>query len=61
MEIYYVNFLNKEKNFREDVKEFRGLNAQKNAINWCKKNFEKFDPDMIKLRPIKKQRVIKFK
>ncbi|MEW7292120.1 hypothetical protein [Aquimarina sp. 2304DJ70-9] len=57
MEIFYVNFLNKEKNFKEDIREFKGVNARKNAIDWCKENFEKFDLDMIKSREVKKTRI----
>ena len=48
MEMYYIEFLNKNKNFERDIKEFQGANALKNAIRWGKKNFYNFSIDMIK-------------
>ena len=46
----YIKFLNKDKNFKEDIKYFTGKNhfeADKKATKWAKKNLEKFHPDMI--------------
>ena len=41
----YIEFLNKEKGFKKDVKYFK---SYEEAVNWARKNFEKFNPDMIK-------------
>jgi hypothetical protein len=41
----YIDFLNKEKNFRQDRKYF---DSYAEAERWAKKTFERFDPDMIK-------------
>ena len=42
---YYIKFLNKDKNFTEDIKYFKTWNqAKKWAVT---DNFEKFHPDMI--------------
>lgn len=40
----YIDFLNKEKNFTRDRKEFLTYEA---AQKWALKNLEKFNPDMI--------------
>lgn len=41
----YIEFLNKEKNFKKDKKYF---NSYEEAVKWARDNFEKFHPDMIK-------------
>ena len=41
----YIDFLNKKKRFKQDRIKF---NSYENAVKWAKKNFEKFNPDMIK-------------
>lgn len=44
----YIEFLNKKKNFRSDVKRFTGANAFDQATIWGEKNLENFNVDMIK-------------
>ena len=41
----YIEFLNKDKGFKKDIKHF---NSYEKAVKWAKENFEKFNPDMIK-------------
>jgi hypothetical protein len=48
MEIVYIDFLNKDKRFRQDRKYFEGENAFNDAVNWAKKNLQRYDEDMIK-------------
>jgi len=43
----YIDFLNWEKNFKLDRVYFTTYEA---AVKWGKKNFEKFNPDMIKYK-----------
>ena len=43
----YIEFLNKEKGFKKDVKNFK---SYEEAVKWAKGNFEKFNPDMIKFK-----------
>lgn len=43
--ICYIEFLNKDKNFKRDRKEFESYEAAK---NWAFKNLEKFNQDYIK-------------
>lgn len=43
---YYVEYLNKAKNFMKDRKYFGSI---KNATIWGEKNIENFHPDMIKI------------
>ena len=43
----YIEFLNKEKGYKEDVKHF---NSYEEAVEWARKNFDKFDSDMIKYK-----------
>lgn len=40
----YIDYLNKDKNFKQDRKTFVDYDAAK---VWAFENFEKFDPDMI--------------
>ncbi len=40
----YIKYLNKKKGFKEDIIYFK---SDKEAIKWAKKNFEKFNIDMI--------------
>ena len=42
---YYIEFLNKEKGFKKDVKYF---SSEEEAAKWARETFEKFDPDMIR-------------
>lgn len=46
-ETIYIDFLNKEKGFKEDRKYF---NSYDMALKWSKVNFEKFNLDMIKYK-----------
>ncbi len=48
IDVYYIEFLNKDKNFQCDVKEFRGDNAEEDAKKWGKKNIERFHGDMLR-------------
>jgi hypothetical protein len=41
----YIDFLNKKKGFKQDRIKF---NSYEDAVKWARKNFEKFNPDMIK-------------
>jgi hypothetical protein len=41
----YIDFLNKKKGFKQDRIKF---NSYEDAVKWARKNFDKFDPDMIK-------------
>lgn len=41
---YYIDYLNKNKNFQRDRKYFETYEL---AAKWAKTNFERFDPDMI--------------
>jgi hypothetical protein len=43
---FYIEFLNKEKNFRPDRIDF---NTEEEAISWAKTNLEKYHPDMIRV------------
>jgi hypothetical protein len=45
--VCYVEFLNKNKGFAKDTKEFENFES---ALQWCKDNFEKFNIDMIKYK-----------
>jgi hypothetical protein len=46
-ETYYIDFLNKKKNFSIDRVTF---DDYEKARKWAMKNFESFDPDMIKIK-----------
>jgi len=52
----YIDFLNKKKGFRQDRIKF---NSYEDAVKWAKKNFEKFNPDMIKYESINEGRELK--
>jgi hypothetical protein len=43
----YIEFLNKEKGFKKDVKNFK---TYEDAVKWARKNFDNFNPDMIKFK-----------
>ena len=45
----YIDFLNKKKGFKQDRIKF---NSYEDAVKWAKKNFEKFNPDMIKYESV---------
>jgi hypothetical protein len=45
----YIDFLNKKKGFKQDRIKF---NSYEDAVKWAKKNFDKFDPDMIKYESV---------
>jgi len=47
MEVIYIKFRNKEKNFSIDTIEFSGENKFNEAIEWGKKNISNFNLDMI--------------
>jgi hypothetical protein len=40
----YIDFLNKDKKFKQDRKYFKSWD---DAVKWARKNFDKFNPDMI--------------
>lgn len=46
-EIVYIKYLNKDKNFRADVIDFKGEDALEKAIVWGKENLSNFNMDMI--------------
>ena len=41
---FYINYLNKDKDFFEETKFFKSYD---DARNWAQKEFETFNPDMI--------------
>lgn len=43
----YIEFMNKDKGFKVDRKSFK---SYEEAKKWASKNFERFDPDMIKYK-----------
>jgi len=45
----YIDFLNKKKGFKQDRIKF---NSYESAVKWAKKNFEKFNTDMIKYESV---------
>jgi hypothetical protein len=45
----YIDFLNKKKGFKQDRIKF---NSYEDAVKWARKNFEKFNADMIKYESI---------
>jgi len=45
----YIDFLNKKKGFKQDRIKF---NSYEDAVKWAKKNFDKFDRDMIKYESV---------
>jgi hypothetical protein len=45
----YIDYLNKAKGFKQDRIKFDSYEA---AVKWARKNFDKFDPDMIKYESI---------
>lgn len=51
-ETVYIDYLNKNKGFKQDRKYFKGKNAYDDAVKWAKKNFEKFNLDMINFESV---------
>jgi hypothetical protein len=45
----YIDYLNKEKGFKQDRIKF---NSYEDAVKWARKNFDKFSPDMIKYESV---------
>lgn len=45
----YIDFLNKKKGFKKDRMKF---NSYQDAVKWARKNFDKFNPDMIKYESV---------
>ena len=45
----YIDYLNKQKGFKQDRIKF---NSYEEAVKWARKNFEKFNPDMIKYESV---------
>ena len=48
--LFYIEYLNKKKNFATDKKTF---DSELKAIQWGKKNLQNFHPDMIRLTKTK--------
>lgn len=46
----YVEFLNKDKGYKYDIKHFK---SYEQAVKWIRKSFDKFSPDMIKYKKYK--------
>lgn len=44
----YIEYLNKDKNFQEDKKVFKGKDAYEQAVKWGRENLENFNMDMVK-------------
>jgi hypothetical protein len=49
----YIDYLNKEKGFKQDRIKF---NSYEEAVKWARKNFEKFNPDMIKYESVNEEK-----
>ena len=45
----YIDYLNKKKGFKQDRIKFK---SYEDAVKWANKNFEKFNPDMIKYESV---------
>jgi hypothetical protein len=54
----YIDFLNKKKGFKQDRIKF---NSYEDAVKWARKNFEKFNPDMIKFESMNEATKVHFK
>jgi hypothetical protein len=48
----YIDYLNKKKGFKQDRIKF---NSYEDAVKWAKKNFEKFNSDMIKFESVNEE------
>lgn len=48
----YIDYLNKQKGFKQDRIKF---NSYEEAVKWARKNFEKFNPDMIKYESVNEE------
>ena len=48
-ETFYIDFLNKKKGFKQDRIKFKSHDA---AVKWAKKNFDRFNSDMIKTESV---------
>ena len=59
-EVVYIDFLNKDKGFKQDRKYFKGSNAYNLAVKWAKNTFEKFNPDMIKFESVNEAKDMAF-
>ncbi len=46
-EVFYIKYLNQNKNYQSDIKEFSGINAYNDAKLWGKKNLSNFNSDLI--------------
>jgi hypothetical protein len=49
----YIDYLNKQKGFKQDRIKF---NSYEEAVKWAKKNFEKFNSDMIKYESVNEEK-----
>jgi hypothetical protein len=54
----YIDYLNKAKGFKQDRIKF---NSYEDAVKWAKKNFEKFNSDMIKFESVNENDGVYFK
>jgi hypothetical protein len=52
----YIDYLNKQKGFKQDRIKF---NSYEEAVKWARKNFEKFNSDMIKYESVNEYNVNK--
>jgi hypothetical protein len=50
----YIDFLNKKKGFKQDKIKFTSYEA---AVKWAKKNFDNFNPDMIKYESVNEEQI----
>ena len=46
---FYIEYLNKANNFREERKKFTGKNAEEKAVKWGKKNLDNFTEEMVRI------------
>lgn len=52
-ETYYISYLNKDNNFKQTEKEFKGVNAFEDAMTWGRANLGNFNSDMIRMKHAK--------
>ncbi len=49
-EIHYISYLNKDNNFKQTDKEFKGKNSYQDAVKWGKENLPNFNIDMVRMK-----------
>ncbi len=49
-EIHYISYLNKDNNFKQTDKEFKGKNSYQDAVKYGKENLPNFNIDMVRMK-----------